>query len=323
MKSGGPHILVIGAGSIGRRHALNLTKVGAMVDITDPQPGKAEQAPAGRAVPFCAGDIGSYDGVVVASPTAAHGEQALLALATGAKVLVEKPLALSGDKGKEVVDVGGDRVMVGYNLRLHQPLQRFIKAVGDGDVGEVLAASVWFGSYLPDWRPDTDYRATYSARADLGGGVILDAVHELDILIWLFGDQLEMVGALVERVGRLEIDVEDTVKVLMRHAGRVPIELSLDYLSRRFRRGLEVIGSKATARLDWARAVLEIEDGHGVRVERADVPISQSYEREASLFVDWIDDRSRPPVDGPTALQSLRLADLIRAAAAKSDNKPL
>jgi len=319
----GLRVLVIGAGSIGRRHAVNLTTTGATVDITDPQPDRADEAPAGRAVPFPPGDMGSYDGVVVASPTAAHCEQAMAALATGAKVLIEKPLALTSDQGGEVVDAAGDRVMVGYNLRLHEPLERLVGAVRDGRVGDVLAARLWFGSYLPDWRPGTDYRASYSARADLGGGVLLDAIHELDMLIWLFDDQLEVLAAFVDRVGELDIDVEDTVKVLLRHAGRVPIELSLDYLSRRYRRGVEVIGSKATARLDWARAALEIEDGNGVRSEPADTPIGRSYEREASIFVDWIQDGARPPVDGPTGLRSVRLADLIRDAAARTSGKPL
>ena len=323
MIAAGPRVLVIGAGSIGRRHALNLTTTGATVDITDPQPGRADEAPAGRAVPFLPGDMASYDGVVVASPTAAHSEQAMAALATGAKVLIEKPLALTGDQGKVVIDAAGDRLMVGYNLRLHEPLERLVGAVRDGRVGEVLAARLWFGSYLPDWRPGTDYRASYSARADLGGGVLLDAIHELDMLLWLFDDKLEVLAACIDRVGELEIDVEDTVKVLLRHAGRVPIELSLDYLSRRYRRGVEVIGSKATARLDWARDVLEIEDGNGVRTEPADTPVARSYEREASVFVDWIQDRARPPVDGPTGLRSVRLADLIRDAAARTSSKPL
>jgi predicted dehydrogenase len=320
----GPRLLVIGAGSIGRRHASNLTTAGATVDITDPQPGRADEAPAGRPVPFPPGDMGAYDGVVVASPTAAHSEQAMAALTAGAKVLVEKPLALTGDQAKDVVEAAGDRIMVGYNLRLHEPLQRLVGAVRDGRVGEVIAARLWFGSYLPDWRPGTDYRTTYSARADLGGGVLLDAIHELDLLIWLFDDQLEVLAAIVDRVGELDIDVEDTVKVLLRHAGRVPIELSLDYLSRRYRRGVEVIGSEGTARLDWARAVLEVEDGNGVRTEPADTPIARSYEHEASVFVDWIQGRALPPVDGPTGLRSVRLADLIRDSATRaSTGNPL
>ena len=55
--------------------------------------------------------------------------------------------------------------------------------------GSVGSSSVrlWFGSWLPDWRPAVDYRPTYSARAELGGGVLLDAIHELDMLVWLLG----------------------------------------------------------------------------------------------------------------------------------------
>lgn len=321
MNTDRPRVLIIGAGSIGRRHALNLSTMGASVDITDPQPGKAEGSKAGRPVPFPGGELASYDGVVVASPTTSHREQAMEALVTGTKVLVEKPLAATADQGKELVDVAGDRIMVGYNLRLHEPLEKLVGSVRDGRVGQVLAARLWFGSYLPDWRPDEDYRLGYSARAALGGGVLLDAIHELDILLWLFDDQLEVAASIVARVGRLEIDVEDTVKALLRHAGQVPVELSLDYLSRRYRRGVEIIGSDATARLDWARAVLEFEDNSGIRTERADMPIARSYEREASVFIDWIQGRALPPVDGATGVRSLLLADLIRDTAARFERE--
>ena len=69
-------------------------------------------------------------------------------------------------------------------------------------VGQLVGASAWFGSWLPDWRPDVDYRETYSAQRSLGGGVLLDAIHELDLLVWLAGGaQLEVIGAVLERSG--------------------------------------------------------------------------------------------------------------------------
>ncbi len=97
-------------------------------------------------------------------------------------------------------------------------------------------------------------------------------------------DELQVIAAFVDRVGGIDFDVEDTVKVLLRGAGRVPIELFL---------------------------------------EPADALVAGSYEREASAFVDWIRDRVRPPVDDPTSLRPARLADLISGAAALTGSEPL
>jgi predicted dehydrogenase len=103
------------------------------------------------------------------------------------------------------------------------------------------------------------------------------------------------------------------VAVLRDPAGPVA-QLSLDYLSRRYRRGIEVVGTDATVRLDWARQVIELEDAAGVAVEPADTPLAESYRVQARVFLDWIAGDAAPPVDGATGAASVRLADRIRAA---------
>lgn len=288
---------------------------GATVFISDPRADRAGAVPGATAVPFDPSALGGYDGVVVASPTSRHAEHTLQASAQIGRVFVEKPLAATSTEADLVAAEVGDRVMVGYNLRLHAPLERVMELSHGGSVGHILGVRLWFGSYLPDWRPSTDYRASYSAQAALGGGVLLDAIHELDMLIWLLDDRLEVAGSVVARTGPLEIDVEDTVKAVLRHADGAVVDVSLDYLSRRYRRGIEVIGDVATVRLDWARNVLEIEDGRSVVSEDASAEVSRSYKREARAFLDWIAGRSAPPVDAVAGAKSVRLADAIRRAA--------
>jgi predicted dehydrogenase len=308
-------VLVLGAGSAGSRHARLLAAAGAAVTIADPDADRA----AATGLPTVAFDIdhlGSPDGIVVASPSVAHAEQAHAALATGARVLVEKPLAASSEGLDALVAAAGDRVMVGYNLRLHVPLERVAALVHDGRAGDISSYRLWFGSWLPDWRPDVDYRATYSAQRALGGGVLLDAIHELDVLLWLAGDdRFSVLGAVVDRLGPLEIDVEDTVKALLRHATGAVAEVELDYLSRRYRRGVEVIGDKATIRLDWARQVVEIEDNEALLSEPATIPVLESYQRQADRFLAFIAGEAPAPVDAAEGARSVALADAIRRAA--------
>jgi predicted dehydrogenase len=265
-------------------------------------------------VAFTLRDLESYDGVVVASPTRDHAHQARAALDAARPVLVEKPLAMTPAEADELA-VSADLVMVGFNLRFHDPVKQLVDLVHEGRIGRVFHARLWFGSWLPDWRPAVDYRQTYSARADLGGGVLMDAIHELDLAIWLFGQELRVVGATVDRIGPLDIDVEDTVAALLRDANGAVVSISLDYLSARYRRGVEVVGAMGTARLDWARQVIEVEDRDGVSSWSASADIASSYEHEAACFLAWLRGEGSPPVNGSVGAASVHLADAIRRVA--------
>ena len=317
-----PHVLVLGAGSIGSRHARNLVAAGAKVAVADPFPDNARPVDGTTPVPFDLDRLDGYDGVVVASPTSEHLTQATSVADAAVPALVEKPLAMSAAEAAALAPAD-DRITVGFNLRFHEPVRRLVEMVHGGRIGQPLSGRLWFGSWLPDWRPGVDYRRSYSARADLGGGVLLDAIHELDLCVWLFGPDLAVQGAVVDRVGPLELDVEDTVKALLTTPDGVPVEVSLDYLSRRYRRGIEVIGDEATVRLDWARAVLEVETADGIATTSADVPLDRSYEAEAAHFLQFVGGDVAPSVDVAAATASLDLADRIRAVGTSTPSEPV
>lgn len=301
----GPRILVIGQGSIGRRHADNLAALGADVTSVDLEFDDELGGVVSEGV----------DGVVVASPTVKHADHALAALRAGASVLVEKPLAWTAAEADRVAEAGGDRVMVGYNLRFHAPLRRVAELLADGTVGEPLSYRLWFGSWLPDWRPNVDYRQSYSARADLGGGVLADAIHEVDLALWFAGSGLSVRSAFVDRVGPLEIDVEDTVRALLTTTGGVPVTIDLDYLSRRYRRGVEVVGTEATLSYDWSTGDLCVDRPDGATVESFVTDVADSYVAEAAAFLALVTEGAQPPVSGALGAASVRLAAGIREAA--------
>ena len=310
-------ILVLGAGSIGARHARNLISAGARVDVMDALFDRAETLEPARARPLDLAALDGYDGIVVATPTSLHAEHGAAALATGARVLIEKPLAVEPQDAAELSRIGSDRLCVAYNLRFHQPLQQAMSLIHDGSIGRLTALRLWFGSWLPDWRPNVDYRESYSARRSLGGGVLLDAIHELDLLLWALPEaRFDVVGSVVARLGSLDIDVEDTAKALLRsNDGAIAIEISLDYLARRYRRGIEATGENATVRLDWARQALELEDATHCESRVADTPVELSYEQQDGAFLAWVAGGSALPVDGATGAASVSLAAQIRDAA--------
>src|SRR5262249_418599 len=152
------------------------------------------------------------------------------ALAAGADVLIEKPIATTLAGVADLLTQAerlGRRIHVVCNMRFHPGVATLHRSLSR--VGRPLFAPAQFAQYLPDRRPGVDYRTIYSARADMGGGIVLDAIHEIDYLAWFFGPT-ERVIAEAGRLGELEIDVEDYAAVVLTHGGGVRSEIHLDCL---------------------------------------------------------------------------------------------
>jgi predicted dehydrogenase len=242
-------VLVVGCGSIGRRHAANAARL-ASVTIFDAARERAAEAARSLGVAACESLeqalAAKPDAVVVATPHHSHLPVARAALVAGADVLIEKPLAAGLDGIPDFLAQAerlGRRVRVVCNMRFHPAVAALRQALPR--VGRPLFARAQYGNYLPDMRPGADYRTLYCARAEAGGGVILDAIHEIDYLLWLFGS-VERVSAEADRIGDLDIDVEDYANLALVHRNGVRSEIHLDYLQRSKRRGCEIVGSEGT-----------------------------------------------------------------------------
>lgn len=240
-------LLVIGAGSAGRRHARHASAL-AETGVFDTEPACARDAAGvSGARLFASLDEAlawGPDGAVVATPHACHAAVAGRAVEAGIPVLVEKPIAPSEGEAVELLEraaAAGVAVHVVCNMRFHPGparLRRHIRTVG-----RPLFAQAWFGHYLPNMRPGVDYRTLYCARAARGGGVVLDGVHEIDYLTWLLGP-VEVCSGRTARLSELDIDVEDYAVLSLTHAGGARSEIQLDYLRQCKRRGCEIVGTK-------------------------------------------------------------------------------
>ena len=184
-----------------------------------------------------------------------------------------------------------------------------------GDIGRPVAARLWFGSYLPDWRPTIDYRDSYSARRELGGGVLRDASHELDLAVWFFGWPLDVASAWIGKVGDLEIDVEDTVRTVLVSAAGIPIVIELDYLSRTYRRGIEITGTDATIRFDWPLRSITVERPGSTEVVDLIDGVDESYVRLAAAFLARVrGDRTDVAATGADGRHSVQLVESVEDA---------
>ena len=242
--------LVVGLGSIGRRHARLLGELGLEVAAVSRRGDDALRCHASLADAL---ERETPHYVVVANETASH-RPTLLALAEAGfagTVLVEKPLF---DRPAPLPEHRFAGLYVGYNLRFHPLIAELKRLVADEPA---LSAQVYVGQYLPEWRPGRDYRATASASRAAGGGVLRDLSHELDYMSWIFG-RCRQVAALGGRSGALDIDSDD-VQALLLSFERCPIATAqLNYLDRQVAREIVVNTASRTIRADLVRGTLRV-----------------------------------------------------------------
>jgi predicted dehydrogenase len=276
-------ILIAGLGSIGRRHLHNLLALGEQ-DIllyrthlsTLPE---ADLADLPVETDLAAALAHSPQAVIVSNPTSLHLDVAIPAAEAGCHLLLEKPVSHSLERVDELqaaVKRGGGQVYVGYQFRFHPGLQQVQRLLTEGAIGRPLSVRAHWGEYLPGWHPWEDYRQGYSARADLGGGVIFTLCHPLDYLRWLFGEVVEL-WAFAGQIGDLELQVEDIAEICLRFSRGLLGSVHLDYNQRPPTHRLEIIGTQGT--LQWDNA-----DG-AVRLYRASrgqweaFPAPEGFER--------------------------------------------
>ena len=246
--------LIAGFGSIGRGHLRNLRTLGEE-DLIVLRSGKSTLPDEEIKDLPCATTIAEAlayrpDGVVVANPTALHLAVALPALEAGCSVLMEKPIDDALEPilaGKAALDAAADRFLMGYQYRFHPGLLRVRELIEGGEIGRVLSYRVYWGEYLPNWHPWEDYRRSYAARADLGGGVLLTLCHPLDYCRWLFGETTQIWG-VSEKVSDLELDVDDVAEIGLRHENGTIGSIHLDYYRRVSRNDAEIVGTDGVIR---------------------------------------------------------------------------
>jgi predicted dehydrogenase len=294
--------LVIGYGSVGARHARLLREIGCGVAVVSQRSVDFSTVylDLGRAL-----DAHRPDYVVVANATDRHHETLLQLAQAGfnGTVLVEKPLF---DRMLPIPENAFRSACVAYNLRFHPVVTR-LKSLLEGE--QILSVQAYVGQYLPDWRPGTDYRKSYSASAQRGGGVLLDLSHDLDYLCWMLGGW-NSVAALGGRLGPLEITSEDVFALLMSTPRCPVVTIQLNYLDRRARRNIIVNTSRHTIEADIIRGIIAID--------RSDEPIPS--ERDASyraMHEALLTGQTETACSIPEALQTLHLIEAVRLAAEK------
>jgi predicted dehydrogenase len=332
-----PRLLLVSLGAIGRRHLRNARTLSTQAEIAVlRRPQSVGTAPPDAADHLFT-DIEEAaafapDLAIVSCPATERPAVAARLFDAGAHLFLEKPVAASSDALEPLTTRAaaepGRVVRIGYDLRFTPILAAARHLIAEGSLGEVRLARAEVGQYLPDWRPQDDYRVAFSARADLGGGAILELSHEIDLVLWLFGAP-NGVTAVADRVGDLEIDVEDCATLALDYVvPRRSVIVQMDFLQRAPRRRLLAIGSEATLEVDLiAETALLQRPGAGPELvaplvvdEQADGFLRQFD----ALFAETLDGyraRYRLIAAGcrlDEAVLTLRVADAAKRSAAEA-----
>ena len=297
-----PRVVVRGAGSIGRRHAEVMRDLGAETRLW-PVRDRGESTDRETGVRLVAASEGiaacrDADLVVIATDTSRHVRDTLEALDRGCgRVLLEKPVApdfascrslLTHPRASDVFVAAPLRALLGFRDVMHRA----------GAVGQPASAHICSQSWLPDWRPQSDYRRSYSARAG-EGGALRDLVHEIDYASLLFGLPV-FLSAQLEHNGPLETDAEQGASILWRTTSGATITMRLDYITRPSIRRLELHGPDGSLSWDLTTATVRATSTAG---EVTATVFHDDLDRNLVMTTQANAALSHSPLDDPAVLR--------------------
>lgn len=245
-------ILIIGLGSIGQRHLRNLISLGYK-DIclvrrnANVLKGFSKLKVFKSIFEACKNE--DFNTAIITTPTANHFKDFLdISNYNIQNIYIEKPVTHSVEESLKINEIATQfslNVVVGYDLHFDLGLLKVKELLHENTIGKICSFQVEVGQYLPDWRPNEDYREGMSAKKTLGGGVMLDLIHEFDYTNWLFGP-IKSVFGKNKQISNLEIETEDiSINIIETQQG-VLGTISLDYLQKELSRTCKIIGDQGT-----------------------------------------------------------------------------
>jgi predicted dehydrogenase len=310
--------LVIGCGSIGKRHMRNLKTIGCNDILAfDVKKERLEEVREYGVTTFDNLDEAfakGPDAVLVCSPPVFHVQNALKALQKGCHIFIEKPLSNTLEGVDELISIAKEKqlvTMVGFNLRFDRGLQIVKKLLDDNAVGNIITAISIVGQYLPDQHPWEDYRYGYAANESLGGGVILDGMHEIDVLSWFLGDP-KQVCCFGGKLSSLDINTEDTAAYLLKYCSNAVGIIEMDYVKRVYERTCELIGEQGTIRWDFKDRTVKYfsaKTKEWTNFQYAEgYDTNNMYVEELKCFFNCLNGAETPPVSAEAGKKLLKIA---------------
>ena len=313
-------VLIVGLGSIGRRHTENFSKYFESIDIVDINNERINQASSQFDINKSFNDYNiaikenKYDAVVITTPPHLHLPIAKLASNSGSNLFIEKPLGMNCEGWEDVCNNLNKKKSIGFVAYCHRfiPYSKRLKELIDKKIiGNVIHANMRWGSYLPDWHPWEDYRSFYMAKKEQGGGALLDESHGIDIVRYILGE-VDEVFAVVDNISDLEITSDDTAFLTLKMKNKQLVHINFDLCARAPRVNFEIIGSKGNIIWDRVAHKLSIyttEKNEWYEESFTKEDFLSMYPSQAQHFYDCCFNGVKPGIDIKDGLKTQKIID--------------
>lgn len=261
------HILILGTGSVGKRHARNFQQLGCTISCMDPRQDRLDEIKAEgvelkssfTSAETALSGAQSFDAVVVGSPPSYHVDQCIAALDNKLPVLLEKPVSpdLAGcTRLHQAVENAAVPLLLGYTWRWWPPLAKVKELLADRTLGDLLSVTFTMSAHLADWHPWERYQDFFMSNAAMGGGALLDESHWLDLMLWLFG-MPDRLFAKIEKISDLQIETDDNVDMqIIYEQAHLRVNMHLDLYGRPHEKSIQFIGTGGS--LIWEPNLIKV-----------------------------------------------------------------
>ncbi len=321
-------ILIVGLGSIGKRH-LSLCRElfpQSEIMVLHHKSCNLVDCPSD----FCTSSMNSAERfapnfAIICNPSVFHKKIAMKLANKGVHLLIEKPICDNLRDAKEVLELAGKNgvvLQVGYNLRFLKSLQKFKDVIYSCRIGRVTSVQSDVGQFLPDWRPNSDWRSSVSANSKFGGGALLELSHEFDYLSWIFGEVKNVIGVM-NKQSNFNLDVEDTVNAILEFKNSTPPQTSgapviaavtLDFVRRTSSRSCIARGENGTLIWDAIKSEvnLKLPDGSFEVIFKDVTDRNFSYLEQLKSFTYAISNQNRDSSILNNGMEALSIVEAIR-----------
>jgi predicted dehydrogenase len=298
-------VLIIGLGSIASKHIFALRKLVPGVTIYALRSHLDARQEEGIINIFDLEAVKEQlNFAIISNPTAAHYITIKQLLPLRIPLFIEKPLFHTLENGDSLISQCNTAQVATYvacNLRFH-PCVREMKAYLEKSEGTINEVNVYCGSYLPGWRPQQDFRKSYSAIPEMGGGVHLDLIHELDYICWLLG-RPDHTSKILTHHSNLKIAAVDYANYQFSYP-RFTTNVILNYFRRDAKRVMEIVMDDNTVEMNLLKNTIAV-NGDVIFTQPTD--INYSYIKQMEYFIEAIENNTPLMNDISEAYQVLKI----------------